>query len=42
MAVQAAELTAGAVNATLIALNIRDVFRLSGRFRAMAAESVGT
>jgi hypothetical protein len=36
MAVQAAELTAGAVNATLIALNIRDGLRLTGRFRAMA------
>lgn len=40
MAVQAAELTAGAVNATLIALNIRDGFRVTGRFRAMAAKSV--
>jgi len=39
MVVQAAELAAGAINATLIALNIRDGFRLAGRFRAMATQT---
>lgn len=34
--VQGAELAAGAVNAALIALNVRDGLRLSGRFRLSA------
>jgi len=38
-AVQALELLAGAVNLTLMSLNIRDGFRLSGRLRSTNAQA---
>ena len=42
MGVQAAELVAGAVNAVLMSLNVRDGLRLTGRIGARRTERVAT